>query len=139
MRDGWLGKDPSTALEDGDFAMAAKMSEWVCVCVRYVSVEKHKAAKGPSRGDSWGEIKAAGSYHRDKCRSVEPDSIMHQNSCRLLHLPTICYWAKTTEGSVVSHCSFMWRTMTEQMFYSSLVVMGTKFSILLPKTHCFPH
>ena len=33
MRDGWLGKDPSTALEDEDFAIAAKMSVCVCACV----------------------------------------------------------------------------------------------------------
>lgn len=32
MRDDWLGKDPSTALEDGNFATADEMSE----CVRYV-------------------------------------------------------------------------------------------------------
>lgn len=88
MRDGWLGKDPSTALEDGDFAIAAKTGE--CVCVHYVSVEKHKAARGPSRGNSLGEIKAAGSYQKDKCWSVEPYNIVHQNTCRLLHLPTIC-------------------------------------------------
>lgn len=31
MRDSWLGKDPSTALEDGDFAIAAKMSDCVCL------------------------------------------------------------------------------------------------------------
>lgn len=89
MRDSWLEKDPSTSLEDGDFAIAAKMSE--CVCAHYVSVKKHKAARGPSRGNSLGEMKAAGSYWKDKCWSVEPNSIKPQNSCRLLHLPTTCY------------------------------------------------
>lgn len=48
MRDGWLGKDPSTALEDEDFAIAAKMSVCVCVCL-CASFHKHKAARGPSR------------------------------------------------------------------------------------------
>ena len=33
MHEGWLGRDPSTALDDGDFAIAAKMSAWLCVCV----------------------------------------------------------------------------------------------------------
>lgn len=31
MRDSRLGKDPSTALENGSFAIAAKMSEYVCM------------------------------------------------------------------------------------------------------------
>lgn len=35
MRDSRLGKDPSTALEDGDFAIAAKMRKCVWVCFRW--------------------------------------------------------------------------------------------------------
>lgn len=58
MRDGWLGKDPSTALEDEDFAIAAKMSVCVCVCVFLL-----RSIKQPEgQVDSSGEIKAAGSY-----------------------------------------------------------------------------
>lgn len=58
MHDGWLGKDPSTALEDGEFANTAKMSECVCVFL----LRSRKQPGGPSRGNSSGEIKAAGSY-----------------------------------------------------------------------------
>lgn len=88
MRDGWLGKDLSTAPEDLPWK-----PRWVNVSVRvhYVSVKKHKAARGTSRGNSLREIKVAGSYQEDKCRSVEPYSIVHKNSCWLLHLLSICY------------------------------------------------
>lgn len=59
-QDGWLGWNPSTALEDWDFAIATEMS--MCMCVQAISVEKHMVARGPSRDNSLGEINAGGSY-----------------------------------------------------------------------------
>ncbi len=64
MRDSWLGKDPGTALKDVDFAIAAKISEWLSVCVHVCALCFcwEALSRRRSRGNSLGKIKMAGSY-----------------------------------------------------------------------------
>lgn len=51
MGDSWLGKDPSTALEDGGFAIAAKMSECVYVYIMFL-LRSIKQPEGQVEGTS---------------------------------------------------------------------------------------
>lgn len=59
MREGWLGKDPSTALEDGDFAIAAKMSECVCVCIMFL-LRSIKQPEDQVEATAWEKLKRQG-------------------------------------------------------------------------------
>lgn len=60
MHEGRLGRGPSTVL-DRDSAIAAKMNVCVCVCGEALS-SRWEGGRGVSRrGNSLGEMKAAGS------------------------------------------------------------------------------
>lgn len=88
MRDGWLGKDPSTALEDGGLCHGSQ-DERVSVCVRIMFLLR--SIKQPR-----GQVEAAAAWEKSKRQGPTSKTnvglwnltviIMHQNSCRTASL-----------------------------------------------------
>lgn len=130
MGDSWLGNDPSTTLEDWDFAIAAKIMKYVRVYVCIMFLLQHKEARGQVKGTCLGEIKAARSYQKHKCWPPQSYSVLHQSSCRLHHFTTICYWVMTTEGSVVSPASCKtWYFTDDTWWHYHFITVKIDFSL----------